>query len=224
MGIPPRPKTITQTGVGVSSPYPLDRFSSEVYLQGMQTAAGTAPTGTLTLSANASADDTVTIDTTVYTFKAAPAAAFEVDIGADAEGSIDNLVAAINLTGTAGTEYGTGTYIHPTVTAVKATASTMTATGKTFGDTADLIATTETGAQSAWGAATLVDGTVATWGVQYCNDLNPVSGSIWHNHATLAGETDTAEGSITVLPRHIRLWVSAANAADTVTLHAIHHP
>lgn len=69
-----------------------------------------------TFTSNVAADDTVTIGATVYTFKAAPSAAFEVDVGADLATSIDNLVAAINLTGTAGTTYGTGTTAHPLVT------------------------------------------------------------------------------------------------------------
>lgn len=58
-------------------------------------------------------NDTVTIGVTVYTFVPSPSAAFEVDIGADAAGSVVNLDAAINLTGVAGTTYGVGTTIHP---------------------------------------------------------------------------------------------------------------
>lgn len=66
---------------------------------------------------NVAANDTVTIGNTVYTFVAAPSAAFEVDIGADLATSIGNLAKAINLSGVAGTDYGTGTTRHPSVTA-----------------------------------------------------------------------------------------------------------
>lgn len=60
------------------------------------------------------ADETVTIDGIVYTWKAAPSAAYEVDIGANVTACRDNLKAAINDSGTAGTTYGTGTVRHPT--------------------------------------------------------------------------------------------------------------
>lgn len=60
--------------------------------------AGTTTIGTnfLGIATNPTADDTVTIGDTTYTFKAAAAADREVTIGADAAGSIDNLVADIN--------------------------------------------------------------------------------------------------------------------------------
>lgn len=67
---------------------------------------------------NVAADDTVVIGAVTYTFKAAPSAAFEVDVGADLDTSIGNLVAAINLSGTAGTEYGAShNTAHPDFTA-----------------------------------------------------------------------------------------------------------
>lgn len=61
------------------------------------------------------ANDTVTIGHRVYKFVAAPAAAYDVDIGADLDGSISNLVSAINDSGVAGTDYGTGTVQHEIV-------------------------------------------------------------------------------------------------------------
>lgn len=59
-----------------------------------------------TFTSNVSADDTVVVGEDTYVFKASPSAAFEVDLGSDLEESIDNLTKAINLSGTAGTEYG----------------------------------------------------------------------------------------------------------------------
>lgn len=53
-------------------------------------------TEVLTLSANMTAADTVTVNGVVFTIAAAPAAAGQVDLGASAEATIDNLVAAIN--------------------------------------------------------------------------------------------------------------------------------
>lgn len=65
----------------------------------------TAKTSNLTFSGNPTANDTVTVNGVVFTFVAAPSAAGDVDLGADAEGSIDNLVAAINGGAGAGTAY-----------------------------------------------------------------------------------------------------------------------
>lgn len=77
-------------------------------------ASGSIHVGLLDTSSNFSADDTVTIGTTVYTFKADPSStAFAVDIGGDAATSLANLKAAINLSGTPDTEYGAGTTQHP---------------------------------------------------------------------------------------------------------------
>lgn len=78
-----------------------------------------------TFTSNVSADDTVVIGAVTYTFKASPSAAYEVDIGGDLEGSIDNLVAAINASGVAGTTYGTETLAHPLVTGEKGSAATL---------------------------------------------------------------------------------------------------
>jgi len=51
------------------------------------------------------ADDTVTIEGVVFTYKASPAAAGEVDIGGTAAVSLDNLIAAINGGAGAGSAY-----------------------------------------------------------------------------------------------------------------------
>src|SRR3990167_11319521 len=48
---------------------------------------------------------TVPIDGVVFPFNAPPAGAGSVDIGSTADVSVDNLVAAINAAGTAGTTY-----------------------------------------------------------------------------------------------------------------------
>lgn len=113
--------------------------------------------GTLTIVGTGSADETITIGSTVYTLKAAPTAANEVDIGADATGTAANLVAAINLSGTEDTEYGAGTVVNPDVTA-SAAAGVVTVTAKEAGEAGNLIATTETSADASWGAAVLAGG------------------------------------------------------------------
>lgn len=59
----------------------------------------------LTATGNVSADDTVTVGGVTFTFKASPSAAGEVDLGADAATSLDNLDAAITGGAGAGTAY-----------------------------------------------------------------------------------------------------------------------
>ena len=62
-------------------------------------------TAKYTLAGNLSADDTVTVNGVVATIKAAPSAPGEVDLGADAETTIENLVAAYNGGTGAGSAY-----------------------------------------------------------------------------------------------------------------------
>lgn len=116
------------------------------------TASATAAAGTLTFAENAVDTNTVTIGTTVYTFVAAAAAAGEVTIGADASGSIDNLIAAINGTDGINTAHGR-------VTAAAGAGDTMVITATIKGTGFNTYATTDTLAgASAWGAVTMAGG------------------------------------------------------------------
>ncbi len=123
-------------------------------------AAPVAASSTLTFGANAGADEIVTIGTTVYTFKASPAAAFEVDIGVAATNSLDNLIAAINLDAGEGTLYGTGTTVHPTVSAVAGVGDTMDVTHKVPGAASgqNAVVTTTDVTSGSWTGATLASG------------------------------------------------------------------
>jgi hypothetical protein len=73
----------------------------------------------LAFTSNVSANDTVSIGSRVYKFETTGdlAAAYDVAIGTDLDESIGNLVAAINASGTAGTEYFAGTLVNPFVVA-----------------------------------------------------------------------------------------------------------
>jgi len=57
---------------------------------------GEKAVGTITLSDVPTANDTITIDTEVYTFKASASASTEISIGATASATIDNIVTALN--------------------------------------------------------------------------------------------------------------------------------
>lgn len=119
--------------------------------------------------------ETVTIGSTVYTFvTTATSVPYTVEISAvNASGTIDNLIAAVNAAAGAGTVYGTGTAVHPTVRAFAGAGDTMVVHTKS--DTiltavGTLIATTvsadDAGVTSlfpgSWAAATLADGTDGT--------------------------------------------------------------
>lgn len=69
----------------------------------------------LACTANPASGETVTIASTVYTFRTAlTPVAYEVLRGSDTFGSLRNLCKAINGGGIAGTDYATGTAPHPT--------------------------------------------------------------------------------------------------------------
>lgn len=119
-------------------------------------------TGTITFSGTGSADDTVTVGTTVYTLKAAPSAAYEVDIGSDATETGANLAAAINAGAGAGTAYGTGTEAHPLVSA-SAAAGVVTVTALNDGTAGNSIALAKSGTDIAVSAAAMAGGTGMTY-------------------------------------------------------------
>lgn len=79
-------------------------------------------------------------------------------IGANAAATLQNLYDAINLTGTAGTQYATAMTANTRVKATAVTATTLVVSALTPGEVGNLIATTETQTNAAWGAATLASG------------------------------------------------------------------
>lgn len=118
-----------------------------------------AATGTLTASANMSNGETVTIDAKVYTFETTLTNVDgNIQIGATLADSLQNFHDAINLTGTPGTQYALAMTLHPTVTCTASDATTLTVAAKSAGTGGNSIATTETGANMSWGAATLSGG------------------------------------------------------------------
>lgn len=115
---------------------------------------------TLTFTANAADLETVTIGSQTYTFEdAALDVADEVDLGADLDATIDNLVAAINKSAVgSGIAYEASTVENADVTAVRGPGDTIVVIAKTPGTAANSVATTEIVATATWGAATLLGG------------------------------------------------------------------
>lgn len=89
----------------------------------------TAASSTLTMTGQPSDGDIVSVGGVAYTFRTtltnSGTAPYEVLIDASEANSIAELKKAINASGTAGTDYGTGTLANPYVTATTATGTTL---------------------------------------------------------------------------------------------------
>jgi len=121
-------------------------------------AALVAATGTLTVTANPLNTETVVMDAKTYKFVTALAAANDVLIGATAEDSLDNLIAAVNAAAGEGTLYGTGTTQNATISASAIQSDQTLATARTPGAAGNSLVTTETLSNGSWGAGTLAGG------------------------------------------------------------------
>lgn len=126
--------------------------------------AGTHAVSVLTSSGTRIDGETVTIGTTVYTFKnVLTGTAYQVKIGATEEATLANLKLAINRTESGnGNAYTSGTAAHPSVVAVASDATTVTVRGRVPGTSLNTVATTETGADLSWADTTLGGGTGAS--------------------------------------------------------------
>ena len=129
-------------------------------------------TGIFTVTGNAANDETITIGSTIYTFKddltTVPATvANEIHIGAAAADTLANLKGAINHEAgggqTEGTTYSTGTVENTFAAATAATATTLSLEALTGGTSGNSIATTESVANGSFAAATLAGGTNDTF-------------------------------------------------------------
>lgn len=125
--------------------------------------------GTLSATGAIANGDKIKIDTTYYQWTSGSVDAgtpagttgnpWLVALGASNSDALDNMRAAINDTGTPGTTYSTALTAHTTVECTLTTATTLVVKAKTPGATGNTIATTvESGANIAWGAATLAGG------------------------------------------------------------------
>lgn len=132
----------------IERPYDL-RDSTGLPAVGTITSDGTAPNN----------NDTVTIDTKVYTFKTTLTnTEGEVLIGGSAAAALDNLKSAINHSSGFGSTYYCAV-AHPTVAATTNTATTQVVRARVIGTAGNSIATTETSSHLSWGGATLTSGT-----------------------------------------------------------------
>ena len=107
-------------------------------------ARNTFATNILTLTANPTASETVTLGSITYTFVASVSVANDVAIGADTEETLSNLIAAVNAGAGAGTAYGTGTTANTAVFAATLPDPQALFTAVTIGTAGNSVVSTET--------------------------------------------------------------------------------
>lgn len=139
---------------------------------------GEQASGTLTIAEPVTDGDQFTIDAIEYTLLDTPVAAYDIDIGANEAATKVNIVAAINASGTEGTEYFAGTNEHPTVVATTFSGDDCVLTAKFGGLAGDSIATVESG-QELTHASNVFDATTlgaVTAGIDFADvtSLEPI--------------------------------------------------
>lgn len=123
-----------------------------------------AATTTLTSTGTAPSDgDSVSVEGQTYVFRTAltnsGTSPYEVLINSTAAAALVNLKKAINASGVAGTDYGTGTLVHPLVTAGAITSTTLVIAANVKGTAQNNYATTVvTGATLSFTGSTLAGG------------------------------------------------------------------
>jgi len=114
--------------------------------------------GILTLGSLPLDTETVTINGQAYTFKATLASAYDILIDVDIQTTLQNLAAAINDSGGAGTKYGTGTVINPDVQAEEMVSPQMKVLAVVAGTAGNSLTLADTLSDGAWDGATLSGG------------------------------------------------------------------
>lgn len=159
---------------------------------------------------------TVTIGSITYTVVdalsetyGADAIAYQVLKGASEATMLDNLKLAINGTGTAGTQYSTGTVAHPYVIATTNSDTVQKIVSRTVGTAAQVavvntLATTETMANTAWADTTFGGGTGNSNPVVTSDNATFTIGDITYTGVLELSETSGA----TAVPYQI-LWVTS---------------
>lgn len=161
-----------------------DEFGQMEATADVLAANGVAPvyaTGTYTATLNLEDADTIVIGGKTYTFEdTLTNVDGHVKIGATLADTLTNLAAAINLTGTAGTDYALATTANADVTASAGATTVVVTAVSAVAATGNAITTTDTSTSGAWGGATLsggVDGDVLAgkFGVVKITNVEPAS-------------------------------------------------
>lgn len=161
--------TTVKLGVTDTAPAGIFGIDPDDFNVSLDGASLVAATQTITFTSTGPSDgDTVSIGDVVYTFKNTPVAPYDVDINSTPTTQAGNLVAAINAGAGAGTTYGTGTVVHPDVSANNSS-GVVTVTAKVEGTAGNAIAVAEDADNTAVGGALLAGGTGTSYieGVDY---------------------------------------------------------
>lgn len=128
---------------------------------------------------NVLANNTVTIGPSQYTFvgKLTNTVANQVAIAATFDGSLSNLIAAINHASGSGTTYSTNTPANTLATAGSLVSHAFTVTAITAGSAGNSISTTTTSTNLTWGSITLAGGADYMLGV-----TNTSSSSVYYDN------------------------------------------
>ena len=130
-------------GHGTNTKYANEKLSG-VGMGGI-TPGGIAAQGTLTIAEPVTDGDQFTIGLIEYTLLDTPLAAYDIEIGAGEAATKVNIVAAINASGTPGTEYFAGTHQNPLVSAATFATDDCILTARDGGLAGDAIVTIESG-------------------------------------------------------------------------------
>jgi len=112
---------------------------------GVSTSAVIAAAGTLTIAEPVTTTDQFTVGSIEYTLITTPVAAYDIAIGANEAATKVNIVAAINASGTAGTEYFAGTLINPDVYATTFVDDACVLTARAPGHAGNSLVSAESG-------------------------------------------------------------------------------
>lgn len=118
---------------------------------------------TLSMPTNPADTQTVTVGTKVYRFVDTLVQENDVQRAGNASTSIGNLVKAINLLGTSGTDYHEDTTVNEDATAENFIDDTMVAFAKVAGTASNSVATTTTVTGASWNFSTLTGGSDNTY-------------------------------------------------------------
>jgi hypothetical protein len=199
----------------------------------------TSATGTLVEisgHANVAANDSVTVGFSTYTFvsKLTNSIANQVAISSTFNGSMNNLIVAINKGAGAGTAYSTSTTANGLATAGTFVTSGFTVTARTSGPNGNTTPIATTSANVTWGGnTTLMGGANATSAttntisspVWYQNFLNyglvsDQASSIWANNFVSSGTVSNLFGSFTLQSLYTTLTNGLISAAGDVSITA----
>lgn len=148
--------------------------------------------GTLTSTANPAAADTVSVGGKTYTFQSTLTDSDgNVLIGADAEATLANLYNAINLSGTAGTDYAASMTLNEKVEATSKSATTVVVKAKVPGSIGNHIPSTEASTALSWGGATLASGSgdIGVW-LEELMDQNQINAEVLFELLSLTPAAD----------------------------------